>query len=226
MKILLVEDDGSMQKSIAKGLRKFGYSVEAVSDGEAALQAFEINEYDAIILDLNLPKVDGMNVLKEIRKANQEIGVLILTARSELDDIVLGLDNGANDYMDKPFHFKELEARLRALLRRKFIQLDATLIHGAIALDTAHKCVHFNGKKVELTKKEYGILEYLILHKDKAVSAEELVEHVWDSETDLFSNSVKVHINSLNKKLSAELRDDRVIKNTRGVGYSVMEVGE
>lgn len=191
MKILLVEDDLSLQQSVAKGLRKFGYCVDAVSDGEEALRAFEINEYDAVVLDLSLPELDGIDVLKEIRRANGEIGVLILSARSELDDIVLGLDNGANDYMGKPFHFRELESRLRALLRRKFIQQDSMIRMGGLAIDTARKIERFRGQTVELTRKEYGILEYLALHRDRHVSAEELIEHVWESESGLSDAHVR-----------------------------------
>ena len=159
MKVMVVEDDLSLQKSVYLGLKKFGYAVDTASDGEEALQLFEINRYDAIILDLNLPKIDGMDVLKEIRRYNQEIKVLILSARSEIEDKITGLDCGANDYIEKPFHFKELEARLRALLRRKFILTNTLISYGKIKIDTAMKCVYANDQMIDLTKKEYGILE-------------------------------------------------------------------
>ena len=219
MKILIVEDDLSTQKAIRNGLVTFGYAVDTASDGEDALILFEINEYDAVVLDLNIPKLDGIEVLREIRKVNQELSVLILSARSEVESKILGLDTGANDYLAKPFHFRELEARLRALMRRKFIQLDTILTHGKLRVDTTQKNVSVNGKKIELTKKEYSILEYLMLHKNRPVSTEELIEHIWNSEVDLFFDSCKVHINTLKKKLSPYLNDMENIQNTRGVGY-------
>lgn len=223
MKVLVVEDDLSMQKAIRTGLRKFGYAVDAASDGEEALRMAEINEYDAIVLDMNLPKLDGLDVLKAIRRHNQEIKVLILSARSEVEDKIAGLDGGANDYMAKPFYFKELEARLRALLRRKFVMTDTRIAHGGIELDTALKQVHANRRPVDVTKKEYGILEYLLTHKDRVVSAEEIIEHVWDSQADGFSNSFKVHINSLKKKLALHLGEREIIRNARGHGYFLAE---
>ncbi|CAG7626157.1 Response regulator MprA [Paenibacillus solanacearum] len=224
MKILVVEDDLSMQKSICMGLRKFSYAVDAASDGEEALRMVEIHEYDALVLDWNLPRIDGIDVLREIRKNNQDIKILILSARSEVEDKIFGLDTGANDYMAKPFHFKELEARLRALLRRRFTQTDTRMSHGELLIDTALKTAYVKGNLMELTKKEYGILEYLMLNKDKVVSAEEIMEHLWDSSFDGFSNSLKVHINSLKKKLAALLGEQEVIKNRRGLGYYIAEV--
>lgn len=223
MKILVVEDDLSLQRAISTGLRKFGYAVDAVSDGEEALRNCEVNEYDAIVLDLNLPRMDGVDVLKEIRKHNQEIKVLILSARSEVEDKISGLDAGANDYMAKPFHFRELEARLRALLRRQFIQTNTLMTCGELTLDTALKVVHVRQTRVDLTRKEYGILEYLMLNRAKVLSAGEIIEHVWDSSADLFSNSFKVHINSLKKKLAVHSGDREYIRNTRGHGYYLAE---
>lgn len=213
-----------MQQSIGMGLRKFGYAVDVASDGEEALRMVEIHEYDAVVLDWNLPRIDGIDVLREIRKDNQSIKVLILSARSEVEDKIFGLDTGANDYMAKPFHFRELEARLRALLRRRFIQTDTRLSHGELLIDTALKAAYVKDNRMELTKKEYGILEYLMLNKDKVVSAEEIMEHLWDSSFDGFSNSLKVHINALKKKLAANLGDQEVIKNRRGLGYYMAEV--
>ncbi len=224
MKILIIEDDTILNKTLSIGLKKLGYSTDSAFDGEEALILFDLNQYDAVILDLNLPKIDGLEVLKSMRKTDQLIGVLILSARCEVDDKIAGLDNGANDYLTKPFHFGELDARLRALTRRRFIQANTTICHGSLELNTSLKTVTVNGRSVKLTKKEYGILEYLALNKNKVVSAEELVEHVWDSNVDLFSNSFKVHIFSLKKKM-AELNDGvDIIKNTRGVGYFLMEV--
>ena len=226
MKVLVVEDDLSLQRALGTGLRKFGYAVDSASDGEEALALFESNEYDALVLDLNLPRLGGMDVLREVRKANQEVKVLILSARGEVEDKISGLDSGANDYMAKPFHFKELEARLRALLRRKFVQTDTLLAHGDVRIDTARRQVRVRGHDIDLTRKEYGILEYLMIHKERVVGAEELIEHIWDSGADLFSNSFKVHINSLKKKLAVHLGDKEVVKNTRGFGYYLAEAAD
>lgn len=221
MRILIVEDEVSLQKALCKGLRKCGYAVDLANDGEQALELVEINPYDVVVLDLNLPKINGMEVLRVVRITNRELRVLILSARAEVEDKISGLDTGANDYLSKPFHFKELEARIRALLRRDFIQKDTVLTHGNVKIDTALKCVTVNDQKVELTKKEYALLEYLFMNKDRIVSAEELIEHIWDSQADLFSNSFKVHINSLKKRLAKYIGDKELIKNTRGLGYYV-----
>ncbi|KLU63381.1 response regulator MprA [Peptococcaceae bacterium CEB3] len=223
MKILVVEDEMSMQRALYNGLKKYGYAVDSANDGEQALEFIEINSYDAIVLDLNLPKIDGIDVLKAIRRTDKELRVLILSARTEVEDKITGLDTGANDYLSKPFHFKELEARIRALLRREFAQRDTVLAFGDFKVDTAQKCVKVKDQEVDLTKKEYAILEYLFINKDRIVSAEELIEHIWDSEIDMFSNSFKVHINSLRKKLAEHVGGKEIIKNTRGVGYSVKE---
>lgn len=152
MKILVVEDDLSMQKSLCIGLRKFSYAVDAASNGEEALRMAEIHEYDALVLDWNLPIIDGIDVLREIRKNKQDIKILILSARSELEDKIFGLDTGANDYMAKPFHFKELEARLRALLRRRFTQTDTRMLHGELLINTALKTAYIKGNLMELTR--------------------------------------------------------------------------
>lgn len=221
MRILVVEDEVSLQKALCKGLRKYGYAVDPAEDGEQALELIEIHPYDMVVLDLNLPKISGMEVLREIRKTNKELRVVILSARAEVEDKISGLDTGANDYLSKPFHFKELEARIRALLRRDFIQKDTVVAHGNVKIDTALKCVTVNDQKVELTKKEYALLEYLFMNKDRIVSTEELIEHIWDSQADLFSNSFKVHMNSLKKRLAKYIGDKELIKNTRGLGYYV-----
>lgn len=222
MKLLIVEDERTMQGIIAKGLKKVGYAIDSAYDGEEALELFSINEYDLVVLDLNLPKVDGMEVLRQIRLRNQEVKVLILSARSEVEQRIRGLDAGANDYLVKPFDFYELEARIRCLLRRNFVQQDTIIQHNNVKLDTARKMVFANEEQVELTRKEYAILEYLLLHKNRVISTEELIEHVWDSETDLFSNSFKFHMSSLKKKLST--KEAKInIKNLRGQGYLIEE---
>lgn len=219
MKILLVEDEKLLSKAITKGLKKSGYAVDDAYDGEQALEFFEINSYDIVVLDLNIPKIDGIEVLRRIRGSGSAVKILILSARSEVHDKIIGLDNGANDYLAKPFDFDELCARIRNLLRWEFTQKDAIINCGELRVDTTSKIVKFNEQNIELTKKEYSIIEYLAHHKGEIVSAEQIIEHVWDSETDLFSNTFKFHIHSLKKKLA--LYGVEPIKNVRGQGYII-----
>ena len=210
MRLLVVEDEHSLREDIARKLRLSGYEVDACADGEAALEALAAERYDLVLLDLNLPKVDGMQVLRTLRRHDLETCVLILSARSEIADKVEGLDAGANDYLSKPFHLAELEARVRSLTRRKFIQQDVCLCRVA-AVD---------GQTLALTRKESGVLEYLLLHQGRPVSQEELIEHVWDGSVDSFSNSIRVHISALRKKLRAALGYDP-IRNRIGEGYEI-----
>lgn len=219
MKLLLVEDEELLSAAMAKGLRKRGYAVDCAFDGEEALELYGVNEYDLMILDLNLPKLDGMEVLRRIREQDGVLRVLILSARSTVPDKIAGLDGGSNDYLTKPFDFAELEARIRALLRQEVRMKDVCLSCGALQVDTAAKRVSWKEEPVELTKKEYSILEYLMAHQDRVVSPEELIEHVWDSEADPFSNSFRFHISSLRKKLSSVCGTDDLIVTLRGQGY-------
>lgn len=216
MKLLIIEDEVSLQTALARGFIKLGYAVDAASDGEEALELYYSSRYDAIILDLNLPKLDGLEVLKEIRRDDRASKILILSARGEVEDKIKGLDLGANDYLAKPFNFRELEARIRALIRRDFSLQNTKISASGLTLDTALKRVYFRGNEIKLTKKEYGILEYLMLNKGSIVRGEDLIEHVWSSDADLFSNAFKVHINALRKKLPPDC-----IKNVRGQGYYV-----
>ncbi|MGN7762447.1 response regulator transcription factor [Paenibacillus sp. 22594] len=223
MKLLLVEDEEELASIIAKGLRKSGYAIDHAYDGEEALYLYEVNEYDLIILDVNLPKFDGLEVLNRIRNQDSFVKVLILSARSDVDDRVTGLDSGANDYLVKPFDFKELEARIRMLLRRSFIQTATVLACGDLTLHTVSKTVYYHESLLPLTKKEYAVLEYLFHNKNTVVSSEQIIEHVWDSEVDLFSNSLKYHIHSIKKKMYDSGYDVEYIKNIRGQGYILME---
>lgn len=223
MKLLLVEDEEILSKVIGKGLKKCGYAVDHAYDGEEALELFEINSYNLIILDLNIPKIDGIEVLKTIRKTNKDINVIILSARCDVEQKIEGLDSGANDYLTKPFDFGELDARIRCLLRRNFVQNNSIINCGEISMDTAQKLVYVNDTSIKLTKKEYGILEYLMHNKGKIISTEEIIEHVWDSESDPFSNAFKYHIHSIKKKIVPLLNNDEFIKNIRGQGYMVDE---
>ncbi|WP_027626292.1 response regulator transcription factor [Clostridium lundense] len=215
MKILLVEDEEKLSSILQKGLKKQGFVVDAAFDGEEALYNLEVNRYDIIVLDLNLPKISGFEVLKAIRKDDKLIKVLILSAKNNVEDKVMGLDLGANDYLEKPFEFLELSARIRNLLRWDFTISDEIIIYKDLTINIVDKTVEKDDMYISLTNKEFGILEYLALNKNRYVSAEEIIEHVWDSEADLFSNSCKYHISMIKRKL--ETKD--VIVNTRGKGY-------
>ena len=220
MRILVVEDEQSMADAIALGLTRNGYAVDTVYDGEAAIEAVDIDEYDLIVLDLNLPKVDGLDVCRHIREKNLPVGILMLTARSATDDRVKGLDLGADDYLIKPFHFAELLARIRAILRRESIQREVVHKEGNLTLNPNNMQVLFKDKPISLTAKEFGILEYLLVNKGKIISQEELLEHIWDSNADMFSQTVKVHINNLRKKLDAAGASN-LIQTVKNKGYLI-----
>ena len=222
MRLLLVEDEEMLSGIIAKGLRTAGYAVDTAFDGEQALYEYEVNEYDLIVLDLNLPIIDGLDVLQKIRENDMTTKVLILSARAEVDDRILGLDKGANDYLIKPFDFGELEARVRNLLRREFTQAPSVIELNGLRVDTKSKKAELKGQALNLPRKEYAILEYLTLHKNQVISSEQLVEHIWDNEFDPFSNALRYHICSLKKKLS-EVCDTEIIKTIRGQGYVIEE---
>lgn len=222
MRVLVVEDDLDLLNLLEEGLAMYGYAVDKASDGEEAIDMAYIENYDIIILDINLPKKDGFEVLDEIRKFNQEVNIIMLTARSDIDDRVKGLDFGANDYMVKPFDLKELDARMRALLRRKSITEATILEAGNMKFDTITREAFVGDEKINLTQKETGILEYLFLNKERFVSSEELIDHVWDSNADSFSNSVRVHMSSLRKKIK-EVSGENKIQNVIGKGYRIYE---
>lgn len=224
MKILIVEDEEKLRNSLAEGLRLKGYAIDVSGDGESADEMVFCERYDLIILDLNLPNMDGFSVLERFRKENLDVPVLILSARDGIEDKVKGLDLGANDYLTKPFHFAELEARVRSLLRRKIVIENTVLSSGALCFDTASRTVTAAGHSVSLTTKENSLLEYLLLHKGRVIKLEELIEHVWDSNVDIFSNSVRVHMSSLRRKLKAQLGYDPIC-NIIGEGYVIREGG-
>ena len=191
---------------------------QVLSDGEKALELLGVERYDLVLLDLNLPKKDGMTVLRTLRQTDRETRVLILSARSEVEDKVEGLDAGANDYLAKPFHLAELEARIRSLTLRQFTQQDVLLSCGDLSFDTRSRTAAVSGQALTLTRKEAGILEYLMVHQGRPVSQEELIDHVWDNSVDSFSNSIRVHISALRKKLRTALGYDP-IRNRIGEGY-------
>lgn len=220
MKLLIVEDEKVFCDRIAKSLRKAGYEVDMCHDGSSAAEYMISGDYDLVLLDLNLPDIDGMELLRHMRSCDNETGVLIISARSQIADKVEGLDAGASDYLVKPFHLDEMKARIRSLTRRRFIQNDVSLFCGRLCFDTKGRTAYADGKAIGLTRKETGILEYLMLNQGRPVSQEELIEHVWDGSVDNFSNSIRVHMSSLRKKLKGELGYDP-IRNRIGEGYQI-----
>jgi len=220
MRLLVIEDELTLCTSIAEGLRLDGYEVDTCQDGLEALELCRVEHFDLILLDLNLPGLDGMEVLRRLRAEDGETGVLILSARGQLKDKVEGLDAGANDYLTKPFHFEELEARIRSLTRRKFIQADVCLVCGEVSFDTKSRTAYAKGQALSLTRKEAGLLEYLLLHPGQVISQEEMLEHLWDGSVNSFSNSIRVHVSSLRKKLRGALGYDP-IQNKVGQGYLI-----
>lgn len=217
MKILLAEDEELLSNAISKGLKKLGFAVDQAFDGEMALYSYEVNEYDLIILDLNLPIIDGMEVLQRIRENDLEMKILILSARSGINDRVLGLNEGANDYLIKPFDFEELVARIHNLIRRAFSQTPAVFSVDRITIDVLSKTVTLDKAALPLTNKEYAIMEYLMLNQGRAIPQSELIEHIWNSEADPFSNALKFQLHSLKKKLGQA----DIICNVRGQGYMI-----
>lgn len=218
MRILIVEDEKDLASAIAKGLRKKGYAADIVYDGEEALFMTDVNDYDLVILDLNLPKVDGIEVCRNIRASGSPTGILMLTARSGLDDRIKGLDYGADDYLVKPFHFPELLARVRAVLRRKGEHRDTILRCGDLVIDPNILKGYFRDSEINLTLKEFSILEYLMRNVGRIVSQEELFGHVWSEDANMLTQSIKVHINNIRKKLNAFGARD-ILSTVRGRGY-------
>ncbi|MEQ3353067.1 response regulator transcription factor [Aedoeadaptatus acetigenes] len=220
MRLLIVEDEKELLESIAEGLRLSGYAVDTAADGAEAEDLFWSETYDLIVLDINLPKIDGFTLLKEIREEDKQVNVIMLTARTQVADRVKGLDLGANDYLIKPFHFDELEARIRSLLRRKQVVEDKIIHYKNLSFDTGTKILTVDGDVIKLTAKELGIFEYLILNQGRYISAEELMEHVWDMNVSDVSNAVRVHMSALRRKIKEALGEN-IIRNEIGRGYVI-----
>ncbi|MDY3118288.1 MAG: response regulator transcription factor [Peptoniphilus sp.] len=220
MRLLIVEDEKELLESIAEGLRLSGYAVDTAADGEAAEDLFWSETYDLIVLDINLPKIDGFTLLEEIREEDKKVNVIVLSARTQVDDRVKGLDLGANDYLIKPFHFDELEARIRSLLRRKQVVEDKLIPCRGLTFDTTAKTLYAGEIPVKLTAKELGIFEYLLYNQGRYVPAEELMEHVWDMNAGDVSNAVRVHMSALRKKIKEALGEN-IIRNEIGRGYRI-----
>jgi two-component system copper resistance phosphate regulon response regulator CusR len=210
---------------IAKGLREQSYAVDTAADGEQALYLAAINQYDLVILDIMLPVKNGYAVCRELRAGGFRVPILMLTARDSVDDRVQGLDCGADDYLIKPFDFKELLARLRALSRRSGPPRPEVLRVANIEINTASHAVTCGGRPVILTAKEYALLEFLVLHRDRVVGREQIAQHVWDDSFDPLTNIIDVYIKRLRGKLAGA---GRLIRTRRGEGYilSVEDVGE
>jgi DNA-binding response OmpR family regulator len=218
MRVLLVEDYEPLARSLAQGLREAGYAVDRSGDGEEGLWFAQSNSYDAIILDVMLPKMDGLTVLRTLREKRNPAAVLVLTARDQLADRVTGLDAGADDYLVKPFELAELLARLRALIRRRY-QVGETVIRIAdLEVDTVARVVKRAAAPVSLSAREYALIEYLALRRDQIVTRAEIWEHVYDFASDPSSNVVDVYIGYLRRKIDAD-HEPKLIQTRRGQGY-------
>jgi len=218
MRILIAEDDPVLADGLTRSLRLGEYAVDCVNDGLDADHALSTQSYDLAILDLGLPRLDGFEVLRRLRRRSSTIPVLILTARDALTDRVRGLDLGADDYITKPFELPELEARVRALIRRASGNASSELTVGEVRLDTRSGRVALGGQPVKLTAQEYKLLSYLMHHKGKVVSRTELIEHIYDQDFDRDSNTIEVFVTRIRKKLGQD-----VISTIRGLGYSLEE---
>ena len=218
MRILLVEDDKRIANFVTRGLRENAYAVDAATDGEEGFYLASVNSYDIIILDVMLPFKDGFAVCRELRKKDVKTPILMLTARDAVDDKISGLDFGADDYLTKPFEFKELLARLRALLRRGGEVRPPKIIIRDLEIDTVAQKVRRSGREIILTAKEYSLLEYLAREKGKVLGRAAIAEHVWDENFDAFSNLIDVYIKRLRAKMDENFAV-RLIHTKRGAGY-------
>ncbi len=226
MRILLVEDDEGISGFILKGLREAAYAIDLSVDGEDALYQVSINEYDLIILDVNIPFKNGFEVCKKIREQELKIPILMLTARDAVKDRVEGLDAGADDYLTKPFAYDELLARIRALLRRREKQFVESHIEvGDLEIDTDSQRVWRNGEEILLTTKEFTVLEYFARNANRVIGREELSGHCWDETYDPFTNSIEVFINRLRNKIDKD-SDKPLIQTRRGAGYILQDASQ
>ncbi len=215
MRLLIVEDEADLLTSLAKAMREEGYAVDIAADGEEGLYKAASWEYDAIVLDVMLPKLDGWGVLQKLRKT-RKTPVLMLTARDQTRDRVRGLDTGADDYLVKPFDLSELTARLRAIIRRSAGQTRNVIDLGPVTIDTAARTVAVGGKEIVLTPREYALVEFLAVHRGEVVTRTMLYEHLFDEDDSTLSNLLDVHVSNVRKKLGAEF-----ITTRRGHGYCI-----
>ena len=220
MRLLVIEDEKQLLKLIGKRLKEEGYAYDLASDGKEGLNFAESVEYDCIILDLMLPSMDGFTIIQKLRAKNNKSPIIVLTAKSEIKDKVNGLDYGADDYITKPFSFEELIARIRAMLRRKLDEKETILTCEDLTLDLISREVHRNNNLIELTTKEFAILEYLLRNKGRILKKSQIAEHVWNYEFDYQSNIIEVYIRYLRKKIDDDY-DVKLIHTVRGVGYKI-----
>ena len=218
MRILIVEDEPTLRKLETRFLQKKGFVVDDVENGTEALSELKINEYDCILLDLNIPQKDGIQVSKELRKARNGTPIIMVTARSQIYDKLEGFDSGADDYITKPFDMKELVARVNAVIKRSSINQEEILKVSGLEIHPEKNIVKVEKGDIELSNKEMGVLEYLVRNKGKIISSEELLAHVWDSNVDMFTDTVKTHIKTLRKKIDPK---KELIKTVRGKGYVI-----
>ncbi len=222
MRILVVEDDKKVAGFIKKGLEEETYAVDVAVDGEEGFAMAEANQYDLIVLDLMLPKIDGLEVLTRCREKKINTPIILLTAKDSVEDKVTGLNKGADDYLTKPFAFSELLARIRSLLRRGQSETKTVLSLADLSLDMVSHKVNRNGEEIELTGKEYSLLEYFIRNQGKVLTRTMIAEHVWDYNFDTFTNVIDVYINHLRKKIDKD-HPKKLLHTLRGVGYVLKE---
>jgi two-component system OmpR family response regulator len=223
MKVLIVEDDRKVAGFIEQGLREEGYVVDVAPDGEEATMLAHVYDYDLVLLDIVLPKKNGFQVAAELRREGRNVPILMLTSRDAVEDVVRGLDAGADDYLAKPFHFDELLARMRALVRRGGAERLETLRFGEICMDRLRHRVEVGAALLDLTAKEFQLLEYFLLHPDEVVRRTSLLEKVWDMHFDPESNVVDVHVGNLRRKLKS-CTSAQQIDTVRGVGFALRHV--
>jgi DNA-binding response OmpR family regulator len=220
MRILVAEDEHKLAAVVRRGLEEHGYAVDVAYDGDDALAMAEIEPYDLIVLDIMLPGTDGLTVCRRLRSERRNVPVLMLTARDTVDDRVAGLDAGADDYLVKPFAFRELLARVRALLRRDGLSRDPILRVGDLEVDTVSHEVRRDGRQIELTSKEYAMLEYFMRNPNRVLTRTQIAEHVWDYDFMSMSNVIDVYVRYLRRKLGDD-QEPRLFRTVRGTGYQL-----
>lgn len=227
MRILVVEDDTKIARAIKKGLEQESYSVDLAEDGNEALELIETEEYDLITLDLMLPKLSGEEVCKTIRSNGLSTPIIMLTAKAEIHDKVHGLNCGADDYLAKPFEFEELVARIKALLRRPTKIANTVLTCDNLALDTINYTATRNTKVINLSRREFSLLEFMLLNKDRIVSKDKIISHVWDYDSDILTNTVEQYIGYLRNKIDKNFPSNKkLIHTVRGFGYTITDKAE
>lgn len=222
MRILVVEDEHRIANNLKKGLQQESYAVDVAYDGESGFDLASTEDYDLLILDLMLPKMDGIEICKEIRKRGNHTPILILTAKGQINDKVDGLDSGADDYLTKPFSFEELLARIRALNRRPKNALTSIFNIADLTLDRTNYQVKRGMSEIKLSSKEFALLEYLMRNPNKILTKEEIINHVWDYDSDILPNTVEVYIKKLRAKIDIPFKDRKpLIQTVRGFGYKI-----